>query len=491
MKVVMVMQHINFFRNLDTVVRELDARGHETVMLHGTRLDTAKSRAKFDRKKQTMVFMGRGLEHAETAIPSVSTGYRPEPDEPWHKRLRAGREVMNYSIYLRKDHPGPERIIEGLEARLPQGVARWLKRFPVKGVLRSRLALRTWRTMERLGPKSPTVTALLEELQPDVLLVSPTVWPKGPIEADYTHAAQRLGIPTVGYVNSWDNLTSKGTPHVLPDAFIVWNEPMATEATDVHAIPRKIIRVTGAPHLDHFFELQPSQSRAEICDQLGCPDDGPYVLYLCSSRTLITDETHIVTALAEALERRFPDGAPTIVVRPHPVNPDPWESYARPGVTVFPKLGDQADTPEAWQEYYNQLSSASCFFGLNTTAFLEAAVADHPCLTVVSDEFHAVQGRTGHFRHLRDADFLEVSNDMDETAGRVARILDGADERSEERRRFAEAFLRPRGLETRASTIVADTLEEIAGYQGSPTERPRADLQRRAEPALAAKEDTR
>ncbi len=105
-----------------------------------------------------------------------------------------------------------------------------------------------------------------------------------------------------------------------------------------------------------------------------------------------------------------------MVVRPHPVNSEAWEQYKHPGVVAYPQRGDQADTPASWQEYFDQLSGASAFVGLNTTAFLEAAVADRPCMTIVSDEFFDQQGRTGHFRHLLDADFLEVSPDVDGVA---------------------------------------------------------------------------
>lgn len=463
MRVLMVLQHINLFRNLETVIRELDARGHETIVLHGTRLDSAKAKERLATKKQKMAFMGRGIEVAEGEIASLTTGYRPEPDEARQKKLRFGRHVMNRSVYLRKDHPSPERVVAGLEKSLSPRVQRYLESRIVRAVLRRPLALRAWRRIESRGAASETVTALMRDVAPDVVLVSPTIWPKSPVEADYIHAADKLGIPTVGYLNSWDNLTSKGTVHVLPDIFIVWNEALATEAEQIHLIPRKSIRVTGAPHLDHFFEMEPSRPRAETCRVLGCADDGPYIVYLCSSRTLIADETHIVTGLADALARELPGGAPTIVVRPHPVNPAPWEGYEHPGTAVYPKLGDQADTPESWQEYFDQLSGAGAFVGLNTTAFLEAAVADHPCLTIVSDEFFDQQGRTGHFRHLLAADFLEVSTDVTDLAVRIVRVLDGSDEKAEGRRRFAKEFLRPRGLERSARSVVADTIEGVAG----------------------------
>jgi hypothetical protein len=472
MKVVAVVQHINLFRNLETVVRELDARGHETVLLHGTDLESDRARARFESKKQRMVFMGRGIEVAEREIPSLTSGYRPEPVEPRQLKLRTGRQVINRGIYMHKGHPSPDRVVAGLEKALPPRAKAFVASRAGRALLRRRVSLRAWRAYERLGPASAGVTALLRELAPDVVLVSPTIWPKNPVEADYVFAARKLGIPAVGYLNSWDNLTSKGTVHVLPDAYIVWNEALAQEAEQIHQIPRRIIHVTGAPHLDHFFELEPTASRAEICRTLGCPDDRPYLVYLCSSRTLIADERGIVGRLAEALARGLGDAAPAIVVRPHPTNPDPWQGYEQPGASVYPDLGDQADTPASWQDYFNQLSGAACFVGLNTTAFLEAAVADRPCLTIVADEFFAQQGKTGHFRHLLAAGFLEVSRDADEVAARVGRVLGGADENAAERRAFVHAFLRPRGLDTPARAVVADTLEAVAGVAAAEARAP-------------------
>ncbi len=489
MKLLVAMQHANFFRNLETVTRELHARGHETVMLYGNHPSDPTTGANAERETPKMAFIGRGIDTAEAEIPSLTTGARLDPTEPRQRRLKAGRLIVNRALYMRKDHPSPERVVEGLEKQLPRPVRWWLRSHAVRAILGQPRALRAWRRIERSGRPSATVTALLEEHKPDVLLVSPTVWPKNPVEADYVYAANKLGIPTVGYLNSWDNLTSKGTVHVLPDIFVVWNEALAAEAEQIHLVPREIIRVTGAPHLDHLFDMRPSVSRAETCRELGCPDDGAYVVYLCSSRTLIADETHIVTALADALARQLGDDAPTVVVRPHPVNAAPWEGYGHQGVAVYPHHGDQADTPESWQEYFDQLWGASAFVGLNTTAFLEAAAADRPCLTIVSDEFFDQQGRTGHFRHLLDADFLEVSDDVGEVAARVARVLGGSDEKADGRRRFVESFLRPRGIGTSASSVVADTIEGLVGAHDGSVGRQAQVADQSPVPAMAAKGD--
>jgi hypothetical protein len=459
----MIGQHVNFFRNLETVIRELCARGHEVVFLHGLDLDDPRAAKKLARKiSRGKLVLTRGLTTAEADIPGVTSGHRPKPPETSCRVLRYGRQVMNRATYMRKGHPSPTRVVESLERDMPPGLAADIARSPWKHVLRHPAAMKAWRWIEDASPASPTLVALLTDVAPQVMLVSPAIWPKDLVEADYIHAARALGIPTLGYVNSWDNLTSKGTVHVLPDQFVVWNEPLAREAAELHLVPPETIRITGAPHLDHFFAMRATATHEEVCRDMGCPADRAYAVYLCSSRTLVSDESDIVARLAVALARQRSDQTPTLVVRPHPTNPAPWSDYAHPGVVVYPRGGDQADSLDSWQQYFNQLARASCAIGLNSTAFLEAAVAGRPCLTIVADEFWAAQGRTGHFRHLLEGDFLEVASDIADAVQRIVRVVDGADEKREQRAEFIRWFLRPCGVDRPAARVVADVIERSA-----------------------------
>lgn len=449
MRVLIVLQHVNFYRNLDGVARALSTRGSEVIVLQGSRLDDEKVRAKLSRK---MRFAGRSFELAQAEVPNVTVGYRPAPKGRFYRAKSQARFLVNRSIYLRKDHPAPHRVTRGLEKKLSPTLRRAVHTRVGRYLLSSPRVLRAWRLVEQVLPPSRMIVQLLRSVDPDVVLVSPAVWPKDTVEADYIRASKHLGIPTVGYINSWDNLTSKGTLPVLPDLLLVWNEALASEAETLHDVPREKIRATGAPHLDHFFEY------ANTVDEEPGPDR-PYLVYLCSSESLIPSEVHLVDALADALDRHLGEAAPLLVVRPHPVNAGPWASYERRGVVVDPRDGEQADTPAAWREYFSQLRGACCVFGLNTTAFLEAVVADVPCLTIVGEASRAAQDPTGHFRHLLAGQFLEVAPDVDGVAQRVARICAGADDRASERRAFAESFLRPHGIDLPASTVIADEIE--------------------------------
>lgn len=461
MKVLMIAQHVNFFRPLDSVMRALCGHGHEVVFLHGTRLDDDRVRAKIAQDASKKRMLGRGLQTVQSEITGVTSGYRPEPTEPWQLRLRVGRQVINRGIYFRRNHPSPERVVEGFERSLPDDLRRRIHSRTGRVTLGSRSALSVWRWIEAASPPSEIVLNLLREIDPDVMLVSPTIWPKDPVEADYLHAGRTLGIPTIGYINSWDNLTSKGTVHVVPDLCLVWNEPMAIEAVEIHDVPAHTVRITGAPHLDAVFTMKPKNDRQATCAAMGCLDR-PYMVFLCSSRTIWENEVPLVTSVADALARQFGDDAPTLVVRPHPTNPTPFDDFQHPNVVVYPRGGDQADSPDSWQDYYDQLVNATCVFGLNSTAFLEAVVAGRPCLTIVSDVYWPAQGRTGHFRHLLKGDFLNICTDAAGVATCVRRILNGIDEKAEGRRGFTRWFLRPCGVEAPAGHVVADIIESAA-----------------------------
>ena len=136
------------------------------------------------------------------------------------------------------------------------------------------------------------------------MLVSPAVSPKDPVEADYLHAGRTLGITTIGCPNSWDDLTSKGTTHVLPDMFLAWNEALAQEAAEIHDIPAGTIRITGTSHLDTFFSLRPRMTRADVCARLGRPD-APYIVFLGSPSTIWEDDSFMDSLVAEGLGKCY------------------------------------------------------------------------------------------------------------------------------------------------------------------------------------------
>jgi hypothetical protein len=120
------------------------------------------------------------------------------------------------------------------------------------------------------------------------------------------------------------------------------------------------------------------------------------------------------------------------------------------------------DVPQAKQDYYNTIFHAVAAVGLNTSAFLEAAIVGRPCITIMSERYAEKQTRIAHFQHLLAADFLEVGHGFSEAVGIVAGILKGKDAKASQRRRFVNDFIRPWGIDKPAFELTAKAIEATA-----------------------------
>ena len=98
-----------------------------------------------------------------------------------------------------------------------------LKRLPGNG---RKVLDRLFQLVEHSTKAHSTALEVIEEIAPDVVVVSPMVHFFTP-ELEYVKAAKAAGIPSVLAVASWDNLTNKGKMKVMPDVVAVWNDAMA------------------------------------------------------------------------------------------------------------------------------------------------------------------------------------------------------------------------------------------------------------------------
>ena len=448
MRIVFALHHAGAFRSFEDVVRRWCRGGHSVHLLAG---DPDKPIA-VDQGLQACLVELSGL----TVAPLLNR-------QKW-LRLASLRELLNFVNYLRPEHPAPAqaRRWKGLVAR-PLG--KLIKRKPVARLLPRPEIRRLLRRIERLIPPDRAITEWLKTHQPDVVVASPYIFPLSR-EVEYIKAARALGIPTAVIVLSWDNLTSKGTFHVMPDLTLVWNSALADEAAGFHDVPGEKLVVTGAPTFDFWYAMKPSLNYEAFAGRVGIDASKPFVLYLCSSHFIAQNEHHFVTEFARAL-REYPATRDVgIVVRPHPLNDAIWKGFSLDGVAIWPRSGEWVDLPDAKQNYYDTLFHSAAVVGVNTSAFLEAAILDKPCITVLSDASKSKQSGLGHFQHLLNGGFLEVAQSYPEAAAALAEILAGKDDRQAQRQQFVRDFIRPHGIDQPVSPLMADVIEDIARSAG-------------------------
>lgn len=385
----------------------------------------------------------------------LAVGWLQPRDDRWRRILTPARALRSYSSYLRQPEQSDyyrarwrKRLGAWLEARVERP---WFARLVAGTPVFRALGL-----VERLAPPAKVVLADLAADRPDVVVASPANL-RDPEEIEYVKAARRLGIPTVLPVLSWDNLTTKGLIHVVPDLVLAWNETHRGEAQRVHGIPADRIAVTGSPFFDAWFDDAVAiEPRDAFCRRVGLDPERPFAVYLGSSKNIARDETWLVREIAAELEGL------QLLVRPHPANAAVYATLEEPDVVVWPKAGRLPDSDAAREEFQSTLAHAVAAVGINTSGMIDAVIADRPCVAVVVERYDATQSEAVHFGHLVEAQTLALAEGPQACAAVLRGLLDGEDPTREARRRFVEAFVRPRGLATPAGERMATAIELAA-----------------------------
>ena len=397
------------------------------------------------------------------------------------KSRRTGWTALGRQLRLALDHVHylqPQfRDAPEFRARSREDAPLLVQRLTDRRVMRSGLGLRVLGrvlgALERAVPPAPHCAAVIEEFQPDIVLVTPYVWFGSP-QTDWVRAGKRLGVRTGACMFSWDNLTSKGSIRELPDMVAVWNRVQTTEAAELHGVPADRIVMTGAQNWDHWFEWEPSTDRSEFCARVGLDASRPLILFLESSGYrggagwFVKDW---VEAVRRSGDQRVREAG--ILVRPHPQVADAGSSRLEgmENVSVWPPGGEVPLDAASRRNFFDSLYHADAVVGVNTSAFIEAAIVDRPALTVLLPELEFMQGNTVHFRHLLASNDgpLRVARSIEEHVDQLAGAI-AADRTGPAARRFVETFVRPFGLDVAATPRFVAEIELACSRAAAPRE---------------------
>jgi hypothetical protein len=447
MRVLFAITHLNFWLPLEPVAQEYCESGHTVSVLFEQTY-----RQKFEKR---YIF--------DPEMVSYDVGWMNNRGDRFQFLLKYSREILNYAAYWRLRQPTSRLLVDRWAIYIPYPIRLLTYTKFGRSWLSSDIV---WRTLKKLESSIPPSRRLVTEIQhyaPDILVAASAIMPYSN-ETEYLKAARQLGIPTIVIVPSWDNLTTKGILHEIPDWLFVWTEGQVEEAEKFHNMPGERVICTGAPKYDPWFELKPVIAKEEFCQGLGINPSDPYALYLCSSKFISRDETVFVDQLADCLAKTPELCNLTLLVRPHPQNLAHWENYKskHANVVVWSKDLNIMNPSMTIQDFYHSLLYSHCVLGINTSAFIEAAIVDKPCIAIAASQYEFTQMGIPHFKHLLDADFLELPRGIDETAEVVLRIVKGEDSKKEKRREFVHNFVRPNGLDIPASRVIAKSIMNVA-----------------------------
>jgi hypothetical protein len=251
--------------------------------------------------------------------------------------------------------------------------------------------------------RSKKVHALLSKLDPQLLILST---PFGTEDTLYLLHARDLGITTVCQVLSWDNITSKGTPLLMPDYFISWGPIMTDEIVNLYYFPRNKIYECGVPHFDVYHQQGQFKRSDVIAKNFGLPTDRPYIFYGMVAPYSCPNELDILGWLVERINNIAFNKPCSLIIRPHPQtisgiyardcdDLDRLKSLAGPNVAldIPPVLSERLawDLPKSDMHHLAGLiaRSAMCL-NANSTLCLDACVLDKPVINIAFDGWNTL-----------------------------------------------------------------------------------------------------
>src|SRR3954469_22234815 len=157
MKILFTALHFANYRNFESVIRDLAARGHDVHLLADERENVG----------------GLALvERLAADHPNITFGWSPPfDDEPWFPTAQKLRFALDYVRYLDPRYADAAKLrLRNIE-RTPR-IVRWTTSGIGGAIVGHRATATLLKAAERLMPRSRAMTQLLEELQPDVVLLT-------------------------------------------------------------------------------------------------------------------------------------------------------------------------------------------------------------------------------------------------------------------------------------------------------------------------------
>ena len=463
LRIFLSVQHLGSFLVYEPVVRELAERGH-TIHLAVSRAES--------------LGWEKALDGVVADYPQITWSWlSPSPAASgfWFELAKTIRLWADYLRYFDPYYAHAPKLKARAEERVPPGLVRLANRSAFQEPRMRDRVLRALRTIERSLPTVDEIRHQLREFKPDVVLITPLVY-LGSWQFEVLRAAQSEGLRTGFAVGSWDHLSSKALVRDVPQRVFVWNETQKAEAVRLHGVPPDRVVVTGAQCYDQWFGRQPIRSREEFCALVGLPSDRPIVLYVCSALFWGSPvEAEFVRRWIRSL-RSSQDSdvrSAAILIRPHPARMEEWKSIDLGEFGHVALFGSNPMDASSREDYFESLFYSRAVVGLNTSAFLEAAVVDRPVHTILVPEFAENQTGTLHFHYLLNVGggVLQTSPTLEEHHRQLGASLRRPSSSPGANPRFVQEFIRPLGLRTPATLVFCDAVDELAHLPAPPAER--------------------
>ena len=348
-------------------------------------------------------------------------------------------------------------------------LGKWLSN---KGQYSARRNVWKWWGQPLASRRAHRERRILEEWKPDLVVSThlSQIYARGLIAA-----AQDMGIPTLGNLNSWDNAW-KGLK-TRPDIVTCWSQNNRQEVCTLNAYEPDAVKVIGAPAFDPYCDPSSQWTRDELCKRLDLDPELPILVFATLGQfKQQIDETNPLEVLLRSIDDGTIQGNPQVVLRMHPWSRDtffrPFFEHPRVRVsryeTYVPGLGWTPTRDEVVMAG-NLLRHADVVLSPGSTMSIEPAIFDTPTIVPVFneympeifDDYFQKTWINQHFSRLYQNDWIPVVRSGETMIAAINQALENPDWYKEGRKNIREEFLGPLdGMATqRFAEVILQMLE--------------------------------
>ena len=343
-----------------------------------------------------------------------------------------------------------------------------------KGISRIRKRINQ---LERSTKKYQNCKAQLQEHQPDLVFCTTQ---RSTQSISALLAAKDLGIPTVGFVYSWDNVP-KAMHLIETDYYCVWSDLMKEEVLKYYPfIQESQVIVTGTPQFEPHFDSSLSQSRADFCAENNLDPTKKYICYSGDDETTSPLDQFYLEDLAVAVRNLNAKGENlAIIYRKCPVDTttrynvileryqdciavlDPlWKPFGKNWNEILPTKADL-------KALYNVCQHSELVTNVCSSTVFDFLLHDKSCIYYNYEQPQLKKGirdigqnyKYVHFRSMPSAQAAVFCTDKKELENQIKQILEGKLSNVSEGKKWFEivASRQPK----QASTNIWNAIETI------------------------------
>ncbi|WP_370479377.1 UDP-glycosyltransferase [Tamlana flava] len=259
-------------------------------------------------------------------------------------------------------------------------------------------------------------------------------------------AAKDLGIPTVAFVYSWDNVP-KAMQVVETDFYCVWSDLMKTQVLQYYPfVKENQIFVTGTPQFEPHFDLSLKVSREDFFKSYNLNTNKRYICFSGDDETTSPLDQYYLEDLANAVRSLNTQGYNLgIIYRKCPVDfTDRYNTILEKNndiVKVIDPFWKQAGTKwneilptkEDFKMLYNVCEHSEFVTNVCSSTVFDFVLHNKPCIYYNYEQPQLKQGIRDigqnynyvHFRSMPNENAAIFCTDKNDLKNLVKRILDG------------------------------------------------------------------